>query len=164
MKNVALALNPNGCLEVQGAATGETYWPEPGPHLSHGCFRTSDLAELRDGLVFLRGRASDQINVAGRKVSPESVERELLTHAAVSDCLVFGVPSAHDGRGEDIVAFVVPAARLTEEMLRDWLHDRLPSWQMPREWHFVETLMANQRGKISRAEWREKHLNGKTAG
>ena len=137
---------------------GETYWPEPGPHLAHRCFRTSDLVELRDGLVFLRGRASDQINVAGRKVSPESIERVLLAHPAVSDCLVFGAPSADEGRGDDVVAFVVPAERVTEDLLRDWLHERVPAWQIPRSWRFVETLAVNERGKISRAEWREKHL------
>jgi acyl-CoA synthetase (AMP-forming)/AMP-acid ligase II len=159
MQNVTLAMNPNGCLEVHGAAVGETYWPEPGPHLAHGCFRTSDLVELRDGLVFLRGRANDQINVAGRKVSPESIERVLLAHPAVGDCLVFGVPSADEGRGDDVVVFVVPAERVTEDLLRDWLHERVPAWQIPRSWRFVETLVANERGKISRAEWREKHLS-----
>ena len=45
---------------------------------------SADLAELKDGRVFLRGRLSDQINVAGRKVSPETVERVLLAHPAVS--------------------------------------------------------------------------------
>src|SRR5438067_302229 len=66
LRNVQLIVNEEGCLEVRSRAVGENYWPAPSPDLSPGCYRTSDLAELRDGLVFLRGRSSDLINVAGR--------------------------------------------------------------------------------------------------
>jgi len=75
VQNVCLSVNQECCLEVRGRAVGQTYWPEPEPELAGGLFRSSDLAELKDGLVFLRGRASDLINVAGRKVSPETIER-----------------------------------------------------------------------------------------
>ncbi len=154
MKNVRLAIHPDGCLEVRGAAVGESYWPEAAPQLANGCYRTSDLAELADGRVFLRGRAGDQINVAGRKVSPEGIERALLLHPLVRDCLVFGVPSAAAGRGETIVACVVASGKTTGEELKQFLLARIPAWEVPREWQFHESLAVNQRGKLSRAEWR----------
>src|SRR5436190_1313790 len=87
MRNVHLAINEDGCLEVRGRAVGETYWPDPQPNLAAGIYRTSDLAELKDGQVFLRGRTSDVINVAGRKVSPEAIEHVLLAHLSVRECL-----------------------------------------------------------------------------
>jgi acyl-coenzyme A synthetase/AMP-(fatty) acid ligase len=159
MSNVNLSVNDEGCLEVRSRAVGETYWPEPDENLAGSCYRTSDLAELKDGLVFLRGRASDLINVAGRKISPESVERVLLTHPDVSDCLVFGVTNERHGRGETVVAVVVSRRALTNDELRQFLLKQMPAWQVPREWFFVDSLEANQRGKRSRAEWRRRFQN-----
>jgi len=158
MKNVMLTAGAEGCLEVRSAAVGETYWPEPDPSLERGCYRTSDLVELKDGQVFLRGRVSDQINVAGRKVSPDTIEGALLTHPSIVDCIVFGVPSADAGRTEDIVACVAAQPSLTGETLRQFLLLQLPAWQIPRNWWFVDSLTTNERGKRSRAEWRKRYL------
>jgi acyl-coenzyme A synthetase/AMP-(fatty) acid ligase len=154
MKNVDLSLNNDGCLRVQSRAIGETYWPEKSDSLGCGIFQTSDLAELKDGSVFLRGRLSDQINVAGRKVSPETVERALLENPKVRECLVFGAPSRDANRAEIIVVVVVSSA--SEAELKKFLSEKLPAWQVPREWKFVESLSTNARGKISRAEWRRR--------
>jgi len=154
LDGVALSLGATGCLEVRGPAVGATYWPEPSDNLGAGCFRTADLAELTHGVVLLRGRAGEQINVAGRKVSPETIERELLANGEVRDCLVFGVPGADAGRGDLIVACVVPRAEKDPGVLKQFLLSRLPAWQVPKEWRFVESLEPNQRGKLSRAQWR----------
>ena len=153
LKNVALAVNSDGCLEVRGKAVGEAYWPAPEPGLSGGCYRTNDLAEINNTEVFLRGRAGDQINVAGRKISPESIERALLRHPAVRDCLVFGAPSGEADRGEIIVACVAGPST-SGEALKQFLLGELAAWQVPREWRFVDSLAPNERGKLSRAEWR----------
>ena len=161
MKNVQLSLNDVGCLEVRSKAVGLTYWPEPQSSLGQGCYRTSDLAELKNGAVFLHGRASDLINVAGRKVPPETIERILLAHPQVRECLVFGVPSAEEERSETIVACVALGGGATGKALKQFLLERLPPWQVPREWMFVDSLGANQRGKSSRAEWRRKFVEGR---
>jgi long-chain acyl-CoA synthetase len=157
MQNVKLSLNDDGCLVVRSRAVAETYWPEKSDSLGGGIFQTSDLAELKDGAVFLRGRLGDQINVAGRKLSPETVERALLAHPQMRECLVFGVPSRDAERTETIVAVVASGAK--ESKLRNFLLQTLPAWQVPREWKFVESLPVNARGKISRAEWRKEFLS-----
>ena len=154
MNNVAVALNEAGCLVVRSQAVGETYWPDKSAALGDGLFQTNDLAELKDGAVFLRGRLGDQINVAGRKVSPETVERALLAHPQVRECLVFGMPSRDAERTEIIVAVIVSNA--TETDLKQFLLQSLPAWQVPREWHFIASVATNARGKISRAEWRQR--------
>ncbi len=153
MKNVKLSLNDAGCLVVRSRAVAETYWPEKSDSLGGGIFQTSDLAELKAGFVFLRGRLGDQINIAGRKMSPETVERALLAHPQVRECLVLGVPSRDTERTETTVAVVVSGA--PESELKSFLLQTLPAWQVPREWHFVDSLSTNARGKISRAEWRK---------
>jgi long-chain acyl-CoA synthetase len=154
MNNVNLSLNDEGCLVVRSRAVAETYWPEKADSLTGGIFQTSDLAELKDGAVFLRGRLGDQINVAGRKVSPETIEHALLGHPQIRECLVFGMPSRDAERTEIIVAIIV--SRAGESELKNFLLQSLPAWQVPREWHFVDSLLTNARGKISRAEWRKR--------
>ena len=156
MRNVGLSRGEDGSLVVRGANVGETYWPEPDTRLGGGIFRANDLVELRDGGVFLRGRASDIINVAGRKLMPETVEQALLAHPGVRECLVLGLPSQDAARGEEVAAVVVVREKNTVEQLRQFLYARLADWQIPRSWRLVESLTVNTRGKLSRAEWREK--------
>jgi acyl-CoA synthetase (AMP-forming)/AMP-acid ligase II len=110
----------------------------------------------------LRGRASDQINIAGRKVLPEAIESVLAQHPQVRACVAFGVPSPDVPRGEIIVACVAAAPGLSGDALKQFALAQLPAWQVPREWWFVENLGANGRGKISRAEWRSRYLHTAT--
>jgi acyl-coenzyme A synthetase/AMP-(fatty) acid ligase len=156
MRGVDLQTGKTGCLEVRSKAVGETYWPTPSRVLEAGCFKTSDLAGIINGEVYLHGRLADQINVAGRKVSPAAIEHALLEHGRVSDCLAFGVPSADADRAEIIVACIVAKLPVTAEELKQFLLAKIPAWQIPRKWWFVDSLGGNRRGKISRAQWRQK--------
>ena len=156
MRGVNVSTDERGCLRVQSAAVGQTYWPEASAALAGGNFQTTDVAELREGMVYLRGRLSDQINVAGRKLWPETVERALLAHPRVRECLVLGAPSHHAERTDTVLAVV--AASATESELKQFLLERLPAWQVPREWRFVDSLASGARGKISRAAWRRRLL------
>jgi len=146
----------DGCLAVRSPAVGSGYWPDPDVRLGTGSFRTTDLAELRDGRVYLRGRAADLINVAGRKLNPLRVEDALSGHPSVRECLVLGMPSGTADRGDTVAAVVVPRHAVTHAELRDFLMHQLPSWQVPRHWHLVESLERNHRGKLSRTQWRER--------
>jgi acyl-CoA synthetase (AMP-forming)/AMP-acid ligase II len=158
LRNVSLSIAEDGCLEVRGAAVAETYWPEPERTLNGGVCRTNDLADLIGARVYLRGRAGDQINVAGRKVIPEAIERVLRAHPLVRDCLVFGAPTGDQSRSEKIVAGVALHGAVSGESLKQFLLERLPAWQVPRDWWFVDSLAPNQRGKISRSEWRQRYV------
>ncbi|HSU56734.1 MAG TPA: fatty acid--CoA ligase family protein [Candidatus Dormibacteraeota bacterium] len=161
MNNVRLGLGPDQCLIVHSQAVGETYWPEGDGRLGSGNFQTNDIAELRSNGVCLRGRLGDRINVAGRKIAPETIEQALRAHPKVDACLVFGSPVPNGERNEMIVACLVSDA--TAEELKHFLLERLPAWQVPRDWWFVESLPSNQRGKISRAEWAGRYQK-KTSG
>jgi acyl-coenzyme A synthetase/AMP-(fatty) acid ligase len=154
LPGVNLGVNEEGCLVVRSPAVGQMYWAPESKLLGGGRFQTSDLVEIKNGMVFLRGRLTDQINVAGRKVAPETIERALLAHPGVRECVVFGAPSRDAGRSEMIVAVVV--AEAGEKELKEHLLKGLPAWQVPRCWQFVPALAAGPRGKISRAEWRRR--------
>lgn len=159
LENVRASVTDDGCLAVEGAAVASGYWPQGDPALADGRFEMTDLAEIIDGVIHLRGRASDRINVAGRKIAPETIEQALLDHEFVRQCLVFGVPSEAAARNEEIVAVVACAPEL-REALKARARESLPAWQVPRHWRVVDTLNANARGKLSRAEWRRQFLEG----
>jgi len=158
VRGVNLSVNDVGCLMVRSDAVAEGYWPAPETTLGAGQFETSDFAELKNGQVFWRGRASDIINVAGRKVSPLTIESALAGNPQVRACLVFGVPALDPDRAEDVVACVVPDGEFNPAALREFLSARIPSWQMPRDWWIVDSLETNRLGKVSRAAWRRKYL------
>ncbi len=162
MKNVNAQIGDDGSLQVRSRAVGESFWPEQEEALGRGIFRTCDLAELKNGEIYLRGRTNDQINVAGRKVSPAIIEQALREHEAVAECLVFGVPSGNADRIDLIVACVTADRRGTKDELKQFLLDKLPSWQVPREWCFVNSLGINGQGmKIARAQWRQVFLENR---
>jgi acyl-CoA synthetase (AMP-forming)/AMP-acid ligase II len=158
LRNVQVSMAEDGCIEVCSRAVAETYWPQSQPELNRGVFHTSDLGQINDRQVCLRGRAGDQINVAGRKVLPETIEAVLAGHPQVRTCLAFSVPSNDAQRGEIIVACVVGESSALGESLKQFAMANLPAWQVPRDWWFVDNLEANDRGKVSRAEWRKRYL------
>ena len=161
MRNVELSVNSDSCITVRSRAVAQTYWPTPAENLGAGLFRTSDVGEVVAGKVFLRGRVGDLINVAGRKISPLVIEQELARHPDVSACLVFGVLDRDGERNDLIVAAVVVKSCGNGEALRKFLLEKIPAWQVPRDWWFVDSLEANRLGKFSRAEWRKRYAQVK---
>lgn len=164
MEGVTLETNADGCLIVRGPNAGAGYWPRPDAALEEGRFITSDLVELREGMVLMRGRMSDAINIAGRKLNPADVEHAALACPGVTHCVVFGIPSADATRCEEAVACVNAIPSVQEQHLIKVLSERLAPWQMPRRFWFCSELQPNVRGKFSRSEWRTKWMNREKSG
>lgn len=158
MKNVSLSIGDDGCLIVRSAAVGTGYFPDEDARLGNGEFHTSDLAELRNGQVYLRGRSSDVINIAGRKLSPETVEAVIRKQPGVRECVVVGVPARDQARGEEGLAIVVLSDDARLDAVRRATGANLPAWQSPRHWWSVSEIPTNARGKISRREWRARFI------
>jgi long-chain acyl-CoA synthetase len=157
LENVNLSVSEEGCLLVRDCAVGRGYWPVEESCLGDGKFLTQDLVSFDDGGgVILEGRAGDLINIAGRKVSPSSIEAAIGALQGVELCVVFGIPSADPERVQEIVAYVRGDVDLTD--LKKALNSQVPSWQQPRHWRIDPDLKINVRGKISRHEWRERFL------
>lgn len=163
MANVQVTIAEDGCVEARGAAVGLGYWPRAHPALRAGVFRTTDLGALDSRGLQLKGRLGDLVNVAGRKVAPETIERALARHPAVRACLVFGIPDQDARRGEVVVACVVRRSGAEAGELRRFAIQHLPDWQAPRHWWFVESLEPDGRGKLSRAGWRREYLRAGAA-
>ena len=158
LEQVQVTTSSDGRLCVRSAAVASTYWPTPEETLGQGRFELSDYGEIRDTGIHLTGRVGEQINIAGRKISPESIEQALLLYPNLRECLVFGIPSENAERHEEIVAVIVGHPGTIAE-LRHHLDALLPAWNLPKHWHFVDSLNTNTRGKTSRTEWRTRFLS-----
>jgi len=115
-----------------------------------GGFLTGDLGYLDEhGRLLLTGRASELVNVAGRKVDPAEVERTLLGLPGVSDARVLGM--ACDRRGQQVVAFVVRTdPGLTPIAIRQRCAATLSTYKIPRRFVFLDQLPVDARGKTDR--------------
>ena len=118
-----------------------------------GWLRTGDLAERdADGRVRIVDRIKDLFISGGEMVAPVEVETVLLTHPAVSEAVVAGVPD--EQWGERAVAWVVPrqGARLDLADLERHVAERLARFKVPREIVLVDRIPRSSSDKPLRRE------------
>ena len=127
-----------------------------------GLYHTGDLAwRDEDGYYWFVGRADDVIKSSGYRIGPFEVESALMTHPAVVECAVTGVPD--EIRGMVVKATVVLAAEwkdrigdaLTKELQAHVKHETAP-YKYPRIIEYVDELPKTISGKIRRVEIRQK--------
>jgi len=127
-----------------------------------GFYHTGDVAwRDEDGYYWFEGRVDDVIKSSGYRIGPFEVESALMTHPAVVECAITGVPD--DIRGMVVKATVVlgkewkPQAgdALVKELQNHVKRETAP-YKYPRIIEFVDELPKTISGKIRRVEIREK--------
>ena len=125
-------------------------------------YHTGDLAwRDEEGYFWFVGRADDVIKSSGYRIGPFEVESALMTHPAVVECAVTGVPD--EIRGMVVKATVVLANEwkgraddsLVKELQNHVKHVTAP-YKYPRIIEFVDALPKTISGKIRRVEIRER--------
>ena len=138
-------------IRIESAAAGDGYFPEPDHEkLGDGFFSPDDLLSSAAEGFRIVGRASDVINVAGKKVNPAEVEAELLRFEGIRAAIVFGLESTL--RNEEVAACVAAGPQVGERELLEFCRQRLSGWQVPKRIFFVDEIPVNERGKVSRRE------------
>jgi fatty-acyl-CoA synthase len=121
-----------------------------------GWMHSGDLATMdQDGFLHIVGRIKDMIIRGGENVSPREIEDFLLTHPAVSEAQVIGVPSRK--YGEEIMAWVKPKpdVELTAEELKCHCAGRIASFKLPRYWRITSEFPLTVTGKVQKFRMRE---------
>jgi acetyl-CoA synthetase len=124
----------------------ETYWST-----YEGVWRHGDWARIdEDGQWFLLGRSDDTINVAGKRLGPAEVESVLVSHPAVTESAVVGVPD--ETKGEAVWCFVVAPEAETSlaEELGELVAKELGRPFKPTRIVLVEALPKTRSAKILR--------------
>ena len=125
---------------------------------AHGFFRTGDLGLVGDdGRVRFRGRLKELIKTGGANVAPLEVEAILMSHPAVQQAYVVGVPDR--ARGEVGVAAVELRAgtSATSEALTAYCRERLASYKIPARIVFrrADEFPRTATGKVQKPRLRE---------
>ena len=121
----------------------------------HGWFHTGDLGHMDErGFVYITGRASDMYISGGSNVYPREIEEVLLTHPAVAEACVVGVP--HEKWGETGVAVVVlnPGMTVTEQALTAHVEGKLARYKHPASFVFWPELPKSGYGKVVKRDVR----------
>jgi acyl-coenzyme A synthetase/AMP-(fatty) acid ligase len=122
------------------------------PRIGPDWIRTSDLGVIDDdGFFWHRGRADGAIIRGGFKVLPETIEKALLLHPAVSAAAVVGVADPRLQQAPAAAIQLKPGAPApTLEALERHLREHLLATHIPVHWKFVEALPVNRAFKIDR--------------
>lgn len=119
-----------------------------------GYYFTGDGAKKdKDGYFWLMGRIDDVINVSGHRIGTAEVESALVSHPAVAEAAVIGIP--HEVKGQGIYAFVTlkSGVKGTEELKKELLgHVRkvIGPIATPDKLQFADALPKTRSGKIMR--------------
>lgn len=130
--------------------------------IKNGLYYTGDIAwKDEDGYYWFVGRADDVIKSSGYRIGPFEVESALMTHPAVVECAITGVPD--EMRGQVVKATIILAQPYKEKAgpelikeLQNHVKRITAPYKYPRVIEFVDELPKTISGKIRRTEIRNK--------
>ena len=149
-----------GEIAIRGPNVFEGYYNRPEKNEQvfddEGYFYTKDIARVdEDGYFWIVDRADDMIIAGGENIYPAEVEDALYEHPDVEEAAVVGAP--HEVKGEAPVAYVVlsEGADVSEQDLREFTLDYVPTYAHPRRVFFVDELPRSATQKVQRYKLEE---------
>ena len=133
-------------------------------HLGPGVITLGDVGYLDgDGDLFLSDRKIDMIISGGVNIYPAEIEGILVTHPAVRDAAVFGIPN--DEFGEEVKAAIElsDGEVLSDELLADivaFCRTKLAGYKVPRSIDVVDALPRQPTGKLYKRLLRDPYWEG----
>ena len=122
-----------------------------------GWLHTGDVAHIdSDGHIFIVDRIKELIKYKGFQVPPAELEGLLLTHPAVADSAVIGIPD--DEAGEIPKAFITlkPGQEASAEEIQEFVAGQVASYKQVRLLEFIDEIPKSASGKILRRELRDR--------
>jgi fatty-acyl-CoA synthase len=116
-----------------------------------GWFHSGDLGRFdEEGFLYISGRTKDMIISGGQNVFAVEVENLLLTHPAIADCAVIGLP--HDTWVEMVAAVVVKAAGAgaSDDDIIQFCKDKIAGFKVPKRIIWVDTIPRTATGKAQK--------------
>mmetsp|Transcript_34168 Transcript_34168/g.96856 ORF Transcript_34168/g.96856 Transcript_34168/m.96856 type:complete len:267 (+) Transcript_34168:3-803(+) len=150
---------PFGELKVRAPQLFSKYWGRleatSEAFDEDGFFLTGDSVVLAGEPPYWKivGRSSvDIIKSSGYKISALDIENKLLTHPAVKECAVLGIPDVIRGELVGAVIGCHEGESLSLEELSTWCSDKMPPYHIPKVLHLMTAIPRNAMGKINKKE------------
>jgi fatty-acyl-CoA synthase len=151
-----------GELEVRGPWITGSYVRDDDPaKFDDGWLRTGDVGSItEDGYLTLTDRSKDVIKSGGEWISSVALENALMSHPAVTEASVVGVPDEKWGERPLATVVVREGAEVTADELRGFLSERVAHWQLPERWSFVDEVPKTSVGKFDKKVIRRRYADG----
>ena len=164
-KGKELPIGTEGEIVARGSNITSGYWKDPegsAQVLRNGLYFTGDLGKVDDdGFLFVTGRAKNILKVKGFRVSPKEIEEHIAQYDGIADSAVIGVTD--EILGEAPVAYLEKTDGKEVEIdgLKKFLQGSLPSYKVPVEYIFIESLPKSAAGKVDKKALKEHYEGGK---
>ena len=148
---VEVRIADDGEVLVRGYGVMQGYLDDPDATAEaidgDGWLHTGDLGNFTEaGRLRIVGRKKDMFIVGGFNAYPAEIEGFLLSHPAVAQAAVIGVPD--ERLGQVGKAFVVSKVPIDADELIGWCRDRMAGFKVPRTVQFLDALPLNATGKV----------------
>jgi acyl-CoA synthetase (AMP-forming)/AMP-acid ligase II len=125
---------------------------------AHGWFHTGDLGfRDSDGYYYVVDRAKDMIITGGFNVYSTEVEAAILTHPAVQECAIIGVPDEKWGEAIKAVVELKSGEQLDAETLIQHCKAAIGSVKAPKSVDFIDEIPRSPVGKVLKRELRARY-------
>lgn len=147
-----VATGVQGEICVIGPAVFAGYYDNPEANAKsfrNGWFRTGDLGHMdEEGFVYITGRASDMYISGGSNIYPREIEEKILTHPAIAEVAVLGLPDPVWGEIGVAVCVCRGGARADEAEIAGFLSEKIARYKMPKRFFFWDALPKSGYGKV----------------
>ena len=151
-----LGRGERGEIVVRGSLVMAGYYKNPQASAEasrYGWHHTGDIGYLDDdNYLFIVDRAKDMIITGGFNVYSAEVEQVLLSHPAVQDCAVIGLPDDKWGERVTAVLQLRPGHAVTGDDVRAFVKERLGSVKAPKQVEIWPDLPRSKVGKVLKPE------------
>ncbi len=121
-----------------------------------GWLRTGDLARVdEDGYFYMVDRLKELIKVSGFQVAPAELEALIITHPAVADVAVIGIPDEETGERPKAFIVLKDGQQATAEQISEFVASRVARYKHLAEVSFADSIPKSASGKILRRMLRD---------
>jgi fatty-acyl-CoA synthase len=151
-----------GEFEIRGPWITGSYYKDEDPAKFHdGWLRTGDVGTLdQQGYMTISDRTKDVIKSGGEWISSVEVENAVMAHPDVFEAAVIAVPDPKWSERPLVAVVPKPGRTPAPSDLVDFLDGRLPRWQLPDQWTFVEEIPKTSVGKFNKKVMRAAFAEG----
>ena len=154
MKHSQIIITDKGLIACKGKTLMTGYVGDPdrtASVLKDGVIYTSDIGTIdEEGMLHLKGREDDVINVGGFKVAPTEVEDAALSYPDVKDCVCIPVEHIITGKALKLLVVMKDGKELNRKELALHLKSKLETYKIPLSYSEVEKIERTFNGKINR--------------
>lgn len=157
-----LPANATGEICVRGPGVFNGYHNNPEATekaTTFGWFHTGDLGHMdARGFVYITGRASDMYISGGSNVYPREIEEVLLTHTAVAEACVLGLPDERWGESGVAVLVLEAGSAVSDSEMLAHLDGKLAKYKWPQRFVVWAELPKSGYGKVAKKDVKERLL------